>query len=877
MGRTLAYRHFKDVVLWDVSSRQVRRTLTGHRDLFLPIQDLAFSPDGRTLATGSGEIRFWDVGSGEHKTTLVDHMDEVKNVAFSPDGRTLAGSEGKRIHLWEGVSGAPKTTLIGHTDDITSVAFSPDGKTLATGGQDRTVQLWNVTTGTAKGTLIGHTADIMSVAFSPDGKTLATGSWDKTVRLWDAISGHHKAALTGHTDVVSSVAFSPDGKTLATGSWDKTVRLWDAHSGQYQQTLIEHTKRVYQVVFSLDGKTITTGASGSIEFWNASTGEYQTGKSGVRSKFAFSPDGQIIATQTKWGQKVMLWDPVTGVIKKTFPWHSHMFRSFAFSPDGKTLATGTEDGFVFLWEVPPDILQTSGGTSTLLPPLPAYPPLVRIVHFYPNDYTVQPNIETELQTLVKETQDFFAQQMENHGFGRKTFQFETDSDGKAVVHHLQGGRLAEDYTYVLLLEELVNLLNLTEHIDLVALDPSLQGVLDRLCGFASYSGSGVLGSGETLQMNTHGRFAVVYATGGCAGVRVTAHELGHTFGLSHDYRDKDYVMNHGANTPRFSYAAAEWLNVHPFFNANPPNPNIENYTTIKLLSPRAARLQFQIADKDGLHQAQLILTEKVTNHICGNTESLHHFQTLNGTSGITLFFPSTEISRKAHLWVIDRQGNIAWNSFLIEPDNSVQRVVADVNGDGVVNVQDLALVAPNFGAAGENAADVNGDGVVNIQDFVQVAGQLGIGDPASPAWEDNLIDAFTRAEVELWLRQAQQLNLTDTISQRGIRFLEQLLFALTPKETALLPNYPNPFNPETWIPYQLADPAEVALRIYAVDGTLVRTLSLGQKPIGIYQNRSRAAYWDGKNQIGEPVASGVYFYTFTAGDFTATRKMLIRK
>ena len=137
--------------------------------------------------------------------------------------------------------------------------------------------------------------------------------------------------------------------------------------------------------------------------------------------------------------------------------------------------------------------------------------------------------------------------------------------------------------------------------------------------------------------------------------------------------------------------------------------------------------------------------------------------------------------------------------------------------------------------------------------------------------------APTRAEVEQWLAQAQQLNLTDATSQRGIRFLEQLLLSLTPKETALLANYPNPFNPETWIPYELANPADVSVRIYAVGGTLVRTLSLGHKTIGTYQNRSRAAYWDGKNELGESVASGVYFYTLTTGDFTATRKMLIRK
>ena len=101
--------------------------------------------------------------------------------------------------------------------------------------------------------------------------------------------------------------------------------------------------------------------------------------------------------------------------------------------------------------------------------------------------------------------------------------------------------------------------------------------------------------------------------------------------------------------------------------------------------------------------------------------------------------------------------------------------------------------------------------------------------------------------------------------------------ALPLEKTALLPNYPNPFNPETWIPYQLSEPADVNISIYAVDGKLVRTLAFGHQPVGIYESKNRAAYWDGRNTLGEPVASGVYFYTLTAGDFTATRKMLIRK
>ncbi len=100
---------------------------------------------------------------------------------------------------------------------------------------------------------------------------------------------------------------------------------------------------------------------------------------------------------------------------------------------------------------------------------------------------------------------------------------------------------------------------------------------------------------------------------------------------------------------------------------------------------------------------------------------------------------------------------------------------------------------------------------------------------------------------------------------------------VTPEKTRLFTNYPNPFNPETWIPYQLATPSNVSISIYASDGKLIRTLDLGHKLVGIYQSRIRAAHWDGKNNLGEKVATGVYFVKFSAGDFTATRKMLIRK
>ena len=206
-----------------------------------------------------------------------------------------------------------------------------------------------------------------------------------------------------------------------------------------------------------------------------------------------------------------------------------------------------------------------------------------------------------------------------------------------------------------------------------------------------------------------------------------------------------------------------------------------------------------------------------------------------------------------------------------------ERLAEDINNDGTVNIQDLVAVAAALGQIGKNDADVNGDGAVNIQDLVGVAAALGEVAAAPAALRQQGATLLTQEEVQHWLTQAQHAKLTDPHSQAGIHFLQYLLAALIPKETALFANYPNPFNPETWIPYQLAKPAAVTLTIYAVDGKLVRTLGLGHQPVGIYESKSRAAYWNGKNEIGESVASGVYFYTLTAGDFTATRKMLILK
>ena len=234
----------------------------------------------------------------------------------------------------------------------------------------------------------------------------------------------------------------------------------------------------------------------------------------------------------------------------------------------------------------------------------------------------------------------------------------------------------------------------------------------------------------------------------------------------------------------------------------------------------------------------------------------------------------------SQVYLVDADGK-RWeattsNGAVTIPPEPTEETVGDINRDGVVDILDLTIVGARFGQRGHNSADLNGDGLVDIVDLVLVASEFG-GEAAAPSLYPQAFKLLTAAEVRQWLSQAEQLALTDPTYLRGIAVLEQLHAALAPQETALLPNYPNPFNPETWIPYRLAEDALVTLIIYDQSGQIVRTLDVGHQIAGYYTDRTKAAYWDGKNEFGEGVASGVYFYHLSAGDFSATRKMLILK
>jgi len=379
-GKTLASGSNDDTVqLWDVATRQqIGTPLTGNSDGGSGdgdsgdgVSSVAFSPDGKTLATGSvSTLRLWDVATHQHIGTplssLFSHNLGVSFVAFSPDGKTLASGGGGPVRLWDVATRQQIwTPLTSHTGIVWAVAFSPDGKTLATSGGDGTVQLWDVATHQHIGTPLTSNSDgDSSVTFSPDGKTLASGSGG-TVQLWD-VATHQQIGtpLTSSSDpdmAVGTVAFSPDGKTLASGGSDDTVRLWDVPSIVGIATLTCHTGGVNSVAFSPDGKTLATGGGdGTVRLWDLAThqqigtplaGNSDGDTGGGVSSVAFSPDGKTLATGGS-DDTVRLWDVATHQqIGTPLAGNTGGVLSVAFSPDGKTLATGDGDGTVRLWDV----------------------------------------------------------------------------------------------------------------------------------------------------------------------------------------------------------------------------------------------------------------------------------------------------------------------------------------------------------------------------------------------------------------------------------------------------------------------------------------------------------------------------------------------
>jgi WD40 repeat protein len=331
--------------LWDTASGKPIGKPLLHAD---PITAAVFHPDGKTVLIGSGrltvpsgggrilarrgEARLWSVADGTPLPFSIAHQGEVLALAFSPDGRTiLTGSADLTARLWDAAAGRPLSPPLSHERVVQHVAFSSDGKIALTADQDVT-RRWDAATGQPLGEPLRHRGDrpAMDLAFRPDGRAVLVGFDDHTARLYGTTSGQPLCPALRHQGMVAAVAFSPDGKLAVTGSQDATARIWDLATGRPIGEPLRHQGQVLDVAFSPDGKTVLTASYDDIvQLWDVATGR-PIGPPWVHPIFgrfvSFSPDGHYALTLTggDYGRNIArLWKiptPVEGDAERIALW-----------------------------------------------------------------------------------------------------------------------------------------------------------------------------------------------------------------------------------------------------------------------------------------------------------------------------------------------------------------------------------------------------------------------------------------------------------------------------------------------------------------------------------------------------------------------------
>ncbi len=372
------------VSLCDLTSGLPLRMLEGHHQRSW-VHAVAFSPDGRTFASGGSAIIVWDAATGQAVHTLRGHSNIVESVAFSADGTRLASaSRDHGVALWDVESGEQIWRHPGH-GPAHWLAVSPDGSLIAADSPSRHAVLWDAQTGQQLRTIGWGEGGTGPLAFSLDSRVLATGGlWGGphrgSVRFWDATTGGYLADVKAHHPRITDICYGLDTKLIATASEDNTVALWDAESLELLRRLDGPTeeerhegavaglheppgseRRIDAVALSPDGKLIAAGTwANTALVWDADTGELLHTLSGHWYDVlatVFSPDGKLLATgagysrgRTEPTNPVFVWHASTGELAARLDGPTASVPSVAFSPDGRLVAAASHEGLVFLWE-----------------------------------------------------------------------------------------------------------------------------------------------------------------------------------------------------------------------------------------------------------------------------------------------------------------------------------------------------------------------------------------------------------------------------------------------------------------------------------------------------------------------------------------------
>ena len=893
------------VRIWDAEAGELIHTLTGHKDW---INTVAYSPDGTKVASGADDrtIRIWDAETGENLHILTGHEDWIWSVVFSPDGtRLVSGSRDDAIRIWDAETGEHLHTINEHSRDVRSVDFSPDGTRFASGSYDRTIRVWDANTYEHLTTLSGHASALRAVRYSPDGSRIASSSYDNTVRIWDAQAGEHLETIVGHAGGARGINFSPDGTQLAAGNTLNMIVLFPVDTsplpiaasvsgptgsvtGTFQATVVfggtpenfsadsltvengsasnvsgsgsVYTAEIEPAAAGMVAVSIADGAAGNNRVSNRYAVRYEPpldGGEGSVLAVAYSPDGAFLVSGNADGT-LQIRSARSGETIRTIAGHDGYVRSAAYSPDGSLIVSGSADGTVRVW---------NAETGEPLHTFETHTGVVYAVAFSPDGQTIASGGADSVIQLTDPHSGELRMKLEGHTGNIRAIAFSPDgrtlaSGGTDRIVRLWDARSGEPTAAME---------GHSRAIYTVAFSPDGQTIASGCVGTVRFWD--VVAAGLKRAVGARGLvFSVAFSPD---GQTLASGSRDGTLALwsAGNGRQKGSLEGHSGAV----YAVA----------FSPDGQTLASGGRDRSLRLWDAPIANPDADGDGdVDSADLLLA---ANHY-GKAVSA------DGPNSYCYAGLSVPIGGSCHyrgsnfIFTVDADGRGVFTAggFVSARDDEI--AIPSWNLDGVTVDFSASKEGDSWvvGSAGggpdsdgaDPRADVNGDGVVDVIDILIIADALAGQARAAPALAASM-EAPSAAQVSSWLRDAERLIVQSEPAKRGSRVLESLLAALPtemlPTRSALMPNFPNPFNPETWIPFELAEASEVRMTIYDAAGRAVRVLDLGYLPAGSYARRSKAAYWDGRNSLGEPVASGTYFVRIEAGSFSATRRMAIMK
>lgn len=645
------------------------------------------------------EIRqkFTEVPKKPTLITLIEHGSPIDAVYFSPTDPSLIVSRGrdKSIKLWDlNYPSEPSAVITGD-----SVSISPDGKLLAVCSLRNGTSLWNVET---KQYIVSDGISSREAIFSPDGKSLAIGTIGG-VQLWniDNPSKPKKGLRLNTIGIVENLAYSADGRLLsAANRVSGDVDIWELNGNNVVKSTNfnvsdDKPKWVESLAFLPDTMNPVLAIAKNdknIKLYSPQDWEVQTEIiTGHVNDLTFSSDAKWLVTAGY--NEIDVWSTDNGERVLAIEGNSRWVNCVDISTDGAYVAGAGNDGIIRVWNVSENI-STQQVTSS---------DVVKLIYFLPSDRPPQPDIPEKLEVLMQDAQKFYADEMERHGFGGKTFSVEKNVDGTTKVYLFEGRTTADYYfikTTTKVRREIDQFFDSSKNINLIVVDIN-RTLTSKSSGIVSASPKpytidytndsiGLQGGDLILTVNPNG-----YSS------ELLARELGHTFGLGNDFRDASYLMSYGRNQKRLSKSSAEWLDKSRYFNSNQTSYN--SHSSIEKQATLSNILKLQINDADGIHQVRLFAkltnefpppgyewnTNPDTNKLGwerrhkGKDFVLHDYVTVDLKPNATLEFKLPEYSKDLfRIQIIDRYGNIVYRelNLIEEKESSITKLVRGVVG-----------------------------------------------------------------------------------------------------------------------------------------------------------------------------------------------------